>query len=128
MRRSLKSGSKMSSFLSKPIEFYYIESGSNRWISVLKFVGPAILFAILYCIPRYFESYYCRNDAKKTYELVISEFRLNQYYVTIYKNVLNKLVTVVIPLLSLACLNYLVYKYMVQRRIGRDRGIYILCI
>ena len=54
---------------------------------------------------------------------VVSNYRLDQYYVIIYKNVLNNLVTGLIPIFSLAWLNYAIYRNLIQRRIEIATGM-----
>ena len=50
------------------------------------------------------------------YGLGISDLRQNDTYVKIYINWASNLVTGIIPLVTLAMLNYLVYKHLVKRR------------
>ena len=44
------------------------------------------------------------------------DFIYHPVYITFYKNIGKNFITAVIPLVSLGCLNYLVYKHLTQRR------------
>jgi hypothetical protein len=48
--------------------------------------------------------------------IVINDLRSDPYYIRIYINWAGNLVTGIVPLLTLALLNYLVYKHLVNRR------------
>ena len=104
---------------------YYLDEGGKIWKRLTYFVGPVIIFSIIYCLPEYFETYVCEHITKHnvTKIFVVSNFRLDKYYVIIYKNVLNNLVTGLIPIFSLASLNYAIYKHLIQRRIEIATGM-----
>ena len=98
-----------------------------HWVRVLKYVGPIVILASIFYIPKRMElemktctknetlGKYCKYD----YEVVLTELRSNNHYILWYLNVTNLLVTAVIPLLSLIYLNlkiYLKFKCYLQRQ------------
>ena len=89
---------------------------------LFKYIGPIIVFSICFYIPRYFE---VKVDIKKNdedcldnfefsnctvqYLLQVTDLRKDENYVLWYINILNLVVTCLIPLLSIMYLNYKVY-------------------
>jgi hypothetical protein len=58
-------------------------------------------------------------DYQVTYpQLKVTDLRSNKIYVVAYINIARNTVTGIFPLISLAILNYLVYKHLVRRRRG----------
>ena len=82
------------------------------WKNVLCFVAPVLLFSIFYSLPHLFEAYYCKDEENNNFELVISKFRMDKYYIIIYRTVLKNVLTGLIPLFALGILNYLIYKHI----------------
>ena len=111
----------------------YIDNDRNLeiWKKLIYIVAPVIMLSSIYCLPEYFEFYLCERTTasnRTKIELAPSNFRLNEYYIIIYKNVLNNLVTGLIPIFSLAWLNYKIYKCLNERknkRINGDLGMFL---
>ena len=99
---------------------------------IFKYLGPTILFSVLFYIPRYFEIEAnvkmdgCFDDQINTtsncsieYSLKATDLRKNEAYVLWYINILNLIVTCVLPILSIIYLNFKVYfglkRYMKRR-------------
>ena len=116
-----------------------MQSRSSRgatWLQVLKFVGPVILFSVIFQIPTFFEiateselvadnksfanatsiAISEKIENYDTYDvvtrLVISDLRSHDMYVLIYQNFANIIVTGIIPLLLLAYFNFFICKGM----------------
>ena len=108
------------------------------WLQTLKFVGPVILFSVIFQLPTFFEiateSEVIEDNTSlinatsiaisekienyDTYDvvtrLVISDLRSHDMYVLIYQNFANIVVTGILPLLLLAYFNYFICKGMRQ--------------
>ena len=111
------------------------------WKHVLKYVGPVILLAFAFKLPEFFEIAIKRdtirnneenikndnenqnltilseeNEVNEEYtistKLILSTFRMDYYYVLLYMNIVNIIVTGIIPLIMLAYLNFRIYKSM----------------
>ena len=121
---------------------------NTSWLRVFKFVGPVILFSIIFKLPEFFEvttetipfhdisnntnlSSPVLSDEKidekynTSTSLVVSNMRANHWYVLVYMNISNLIVTGLIPLFMLAYFNLYIYQGMqifIQRRVAR-RGI-----
>lgn len=111
-------------------------SRGATWLQVLKFVGPVILFSVIFQIPTFFEiateseliadnksftnatsiAISEKIENYDTYDvvtrLVISDLRSHDMYVLIYQNFANIIVTGIIPLLLLAYFNFVICKGM----------------
>ena len=89
-----------------------------HWIRLIKYVGPIIALSTIFYIPKYMELHLNKNDkcdntndTDNCSEFVVdlTELRKSNSYVLWYLNVTNLVVTTIIPLLSLAYLNFNVY-------------------
>ena len=86
---------------------------------LLKYVGPVEALSALFYIPKFMElrlveTEKCFQNATtvhcvSAYEIELSDLRNDNHYVLWYLNVTNLLVTAVVPLVSLAYLNFNVY-------------------
>merc|ERR1719334_3043562 len=111
------------------------------WKHAMKYVGPVILLAFAFKLPEFFEIAIKRdiirnneekikndnenqnltilseeNEVNAEYtistKLILSTFRMDYYYVLLYMNIVNIIVTGIIPLIMLAYLNFRIYKSM----------------
>ena len=100
-----------------------------HWARVMKYVGPIIIFSSLFYIPKLFElrlvkyEVCAKNETASNCwyksEVELAELRNNTPYILWYLNVANLLVTVIIPLTSLAYLNFNIFRKLkkyVERR------------
>ena len=101
----------------------------THWIRIVKYVGPIIIFSTLFYAPKYMELYLAKNikcnattdensDCSE-YVIALSDMRKSDGYVLWYLNVMNLIVTTIIPLISLMYLNfnvYLKYKHYIRRQ------------
>ena len=88
----------------------------THWKRVIKYVGPIVIFAILFYLPKFFELRLVRyatgssnatgNHYEYIHEVQLSELRKNNQYILWYLNVTNLLITAAIPLIALAYLNF----------------------
>ena len=132
--------------ITKPLNNLMRNSNSScaTWLRVLKFVGPVILFSILYKLPECFEvsieSHILddNNSDMNSSSLVISEkivddgtnnistqilvsdLKNDKYYVLLYVNIGNIIVTGFAPLMLLAYFNFYIYKGM--HRFAKQRS------
>ena len=97
----------------------------SNWKRVIKYVGPIIIFATFFYVPKWFELRFGeKNCAINTTDdnyssqsvVEFTELRNNNQYSLWYLNVANPLVTALVPLIALAYLNVSIYlefkKYM----------------
>jgi hypothetical protein len=99
-----------------------------NWRRVLKYVGPIIIFATLFYVPKWFElRLEKQKDMNMTYDdysvqiynVKLTELRKNNQYSLWYLNVANPLITALLPVLALAYLNiniYLEFKKYLRRQ------------
>jgi len=98
-------------------------------LRLLKYIGPIVLAAMIFYIPRRFEleikthSNCSQNpengSCNHQYEIEVTALRTNNHYNLWYLNISNVLVTIVIPLLTLSYLNiniYTKFKEFLQRQ------------
>ena len=102
---------------------------SLHGIRLLKYIGPIMLLATIFNIPKWLEleasnELVCSgnktNDScNYEYGIALTGLRSNNYYNLWYQNIANLLITGAIPLVSLAYLNvniYLKFKQYIQRQ------------
>ena len=97
-----------------------------NWRRVIKYVGPIIIFATLFYIPKWFELQLQKkkdginvmNGISDDYSIVLTELRKNTQYSLWYLNVSNLLITALLPVFTFAYLNiniYLEFKKYLKR-------------
>ena len=114
------------------------------WFRVFKFIGPVILFSVLFKLLEFFEfttenvkmedsyksqSIILAEKIDKIYNtsirIIVSDMRMDPLYVLLYINIANIIVTGLIPFFLMIYFNFYIYKGMyvsVQWRLIRSRG------
>jgi hypothetical protein len=107
---------------------------------LFKNLGPIIIFSVLFYIPRFFEveakvnmdgcfdeKMNTTNNCSIEYSLKATDLRKNEAYVLWYINILNLIVTCVLPIISIIYLNCKVY-FGLKRYMKRKPSIQMLKI
>ena len=124
----------------RPVEYHNKYKGVNPWKRILKFyVGPVVVFSVIFCIPKYFEiefeeelGFFELENITNTNSTIPmnmtsrsttkpTEFRMNDIYVLLYCNIARLLVQGIIPFFSLSFLNYRIYWVIKRRRQLKNR-------
>ena len=103
-----------------------------HWLRLLKYIGPIIVMATIFYIPKRLEIELVKHECPKNstndtqedcngfeYEIQLTKLRSNTHYILWYQNISNLLITAIIPLVSLIYLNlnvYLKFKEYLQRQ------------
>ena len=109
---------------------------------IITFLSPLIILAILFNIPKFFESevkHYQEGNTTKLY-WDVTDFRMNDMYVTWYINWARLLILGLIPFISIFFLNTKIYLAIRRRRRGKRRrddnlsivlmlivGVFLIC-
>lgn len=117
--------------ISRPIE-YYVDVASataagRNWKAAMTYTFPVILFSVLFNMPKFFEFTIAHEvvemkvnanvTVNETYvKYVPTHMRLDDNYVFYYINWARLVVTGLIPLLSLAILNWAIYRGIKRRK------------
>jgi hypothetical protein len=104
----------------------------THWTRVIKYVGPVVIFATIFYIPKLFELRLVKQEMCSQnqtgqhcwfqYDVQLAELRKNDLYILWYLNVTNLLITAAIPLLALAFLNFKIFKQL-KRYVDRQPSV-----
>ena len=104
----------------------------THWSRVIKYVGPVVIFATIFYIPKFFELRLLKQEICSQnhtgqncwykYDVQLAELRKNDLYILWYLNVTNLLITAAIPLLALGFLNFKIFKEL-KRYVDRQPSV-----
>ena len=98
--------------------------GGTDWIITLKYTIPNLIFSVLFNLPKFFEFDMQEimeinsetNMTQTRIKFHPTKLRLNDNYVFYYVNLSRLLVSGLIPLVSLAVLNFFIYRYITLQK------------
>ena len=130
--------------ISNPVVYQTnIDEMSNPWLSLLKYIGPLVIFSIVFYLPKFWElqvnevvrevsvqrNEFSENNTHIKEDIILkssttineTSLRHNKIYVLWYVTIFNVVMTSAIPLILLAYLNAKVYyglKYIQKSRVN----------
>ena len=90
----------------------------KHWLRLLRYVGPVVLLSAVFCSPKYLELYLKQDEQCSTtvqnlscsqHTIGLTDLRKSGDYVLWYINIMNLIVTTVVPFVALAYLNFNTY-------------------
>ena len=100
-----------------PMEYSRVANdASTHTDRLIKYVSPITLFAVVFNIPKFFESKVVYTEHDKNVYIEVTDLRMSTMYITWYHNWARFIVLGIIPFIAICYLNYKIYLVISERR------------